>query len=119
MKLSEMTNKEAMRVTIKLLPIIKNIITDRELLKIWYKEIKLELGMTEQEIKLEKGLYATEKILDLVPYVVENHESDMYKLLSILNNKSVEEVENQSFAETIAQITESLNDEGLAKLFTM
>lgn len=119
MKLSEMTNQQAVKVTIKLIPVIKNIVTDKKILEIWNRKIDIEAGMNEEEMKIKQSLYVSEKLLDLAPYLLENHENDVYKILAILNNKKIEEIKKQLFITTIQQLTELMNDEALIKLFTM
>ena len=119
MKLSEMSNKEAFKAIAKILPIAKEIVKDQELLNIWYRKLELTLGATEQDHKKEKAVYAIDKIGDLIPYLLENHDKNIFKILAILNGKKPKEIEEQNFMVTIAQITEALNDEALTKLFTL
>lgn len=119
MKLSEMKNKDAIKATVMLMPQIKKILADRELLNIWFRKLDLEVGMTEQEVKLEQSLYATEKFTDLIPLALEKHEEEIYKIIAIINGMDYKEVAEQEFATTISQIFELLDDEALAKLFTI
>lgn len=119
MKLSEMTNKEAFRAIAKIMPIAKEILKDEKLLKIYFRRMELKSGLDMTELKIEKAQHRIDKIGDLVPYILEAHEKNVYKLLAILNNKTPKEVEKQGFVETFAQLTEALNDESLVKLFTM
>ena len=114
-----MTNKEAFKAIAIILPIAKEILKDPELLNIWYRKINLKPGMTEQEIKIAKANYGVDKVTDLIPYIISNHDKNIYKILAVLNDKKPKEIEEQGFMETIAQLTEALNDEALQKLFTL
>lgn len=119
MKLSEMTNKEAFKAISKLIPIAKEIAKDEELLNIWYRKLDLTLGGTEQDHKKEKAVYVIDKFGDLIPYLLEHHEKNIFKILAILNGKTVSEITNQSFMATLGQINDAMNDSALQQLFTM
>ena len=119
MKLSEMKNKDAIKALCQLTPVIKKIVGDRKILKVWFRKIELKEGASQSDIKVENTKYVAEKLLDIVPLIFENHEKEVYKILSILNNKTSEEVEEQDFLQTLSQFTEVLNDPALLKLFTM
>lgn len=119
MKLSEMNNKDAIKVVCKLTPSIKKIVSDKKVLKVWYRKLEIKEGASSVETKIEQSKYVAEKLLDLVPLILENHEQDVYKMLSVLNEKTVEEIEKQSFIETISQFSEAMSDPALMKLFSM
>lgn len=119
MKLSEMTNKQAFKAIAQIMPVAKEIVKDKTLLDIWFRKLELTLGATEQDHKKEKAVYAIDKIGDLIPYLLEHHEKNIFKILAILNDKKVTEIANQNFMETLGQLTEALNDEALQKLFIL
>ena len=119
MKLSEMTNKEAFGAIAKILPIAKEIIKDKQLLNIWYRKLELTLGATEEVHKQEKAVYAIDKIADLIPYLLEHHDKNIFKILAILNGKKPKEIAEQNFMETLGQLTEAMNDKALTSLFTL
>lgn len=119
MKLSEMTNKDAFKALGKLLPIIKDIMKDKEIFNIWYRKLELTLGGTELDHRKEKAEYGTLKGLDLATYLVVNHEMNIYKILAVLSDKTPKQVEKQGFPETLVQLTEVLEDEALINLFIM
>ena len=59
-----------------------------------------------------------EKIFGLLSLLLEEHENAIYKILSIMSDKKIEEVEKQPITDTILQIEELLSDKELMQLFT-
>lgn len=119
MKLSEMSNKDAIKAICRLTPHIKGIVGDKKVLDIWYRKLELESTGDSQEMRKGQAKYVADKFLDLIPLVLETHEKEIFNILAILNDKTAKEVKEQSFLDTISQIQEILGDPALVKLFTL
>lgn len=57
-------------------------------------------------------------LLKMLPLLLKNYAAEAYEILSIWNDKSVEEVKAQPFAETVRQIKALFADEDLRSFFT-
>lgn len=67
----------------------------------------------------EKGARNNREFLfKFLPHVFKNYREDVYALLAAWNEKGVEEVKAQSFAKTIAEVKEILNDEDFRSFFS-
>lgn len=68
----------------------------------------------------EKGARSNREFLfKFLPYVFKNYGDDVYSLLALWNEKDVEEVKEQSFSKTIAEVKEILNDEDFRSFFSL
>lgn len=118
MKLSQLSTKKALSKMLMLIPIVKEIINDKKLLSVWKRGYQVEPNSSALEIEVAKQKCATEKIFELLTLLIEEHEMAVYKILSIINDKTIQEVEEQPITETIAQLQELLNDQSFLQLFT-
>lgn len=64
-----------------------------------------------------KALVLTERIGEIIPVLLRNHRSDMYGILSVLNEKSAAEIAAQPVRDTIQQIQEAFQDVELLNFF--
>lgn len=118
MKLSQLSTKKALSKMLMLIPVVKEIVNDKKILEVWKRGYKVNPNSTALEIEVAKQEATTKKIFDLLTLMLDEHEIAVYKILSIINDKTVVEVENQPITETISQLQELLNDEGFLQLFT-
>lgn len=56
-------------------------------------------------------------VLRVLPVFIKNYKAELYEILAILCDKSVNEVEEQSFGETIKLIKELLADDDFKSFF--
>lgn len=118
MKLSQLSTKKALSKMLMLIPIVKEIVNDNKILEVWKRGYKVKPNSTALEIEVAKQEATTEKIFELLTLMLEEHENAVYKILSIMNDKTVAEIEKQPITETIIELQELLNDEGITQLFT-
>ena len=57
-------------------------------------------------------------LLKVLPLLLKNYTVEAYEILSIWNEKSVEEIKAQPFAETVRQIKALFADEDIRSFFT-
>ena len=57
-------------------------------------------------------------LLKVLPLLLKNYAVEAYEILSIWNEKSVEEIKAQPFAETVRQIKALFADEDIRSFFT-
>lgn len=119
MKLSEMSLKEFSVKSAKLLPILKTLAKDKEILGIMYKKVKLKKGATEAQVKMAMTEYNIDKYTDLMTLILEKHMTTVCSIFAILHDCTVAEVEEWSFGQFTDAVAEILGDEGFAKLFTL
>lgn len=117
MKLSELTTDQALDKIVELTPYIEEIIKDKEINSIIKDKLKIEQGTKKEDILdlgVDKGI---EKIVKLIPALLKTRRNAVYGIISVMNEKTIEEIANQSLVFTIKQITELLKDEELKVLF--
>lgn len=118
MKLSEISTDKGVQVIVQLTPFVSNIAKDEEILSTWVEKATTNKSDTKKVI-LAKGLKkGIEKITTLIPLLLEKHKNDIYSIISILNEKTVEEVANQKLVTTIKEITDLINDKDFIDFFT-
>lgn len=57
-------------------------------------------------------------LLKALPLLLKNYAAEAYEILSIWNEKSVDEIKAQPFAETVKQIKALFADEDIRSFFT-
>lgn len=118
MKLSQLSTKVALNKMLMLIPVIKELVNDKKILEVWKKGYKIKPNSSALEIEVAKQEANNEKIFELLSLLLEEHENAIYKILSIMSDKKIEEVEKQPITDTILQIEELLSDKELMQLFT-
>lgn len=121
MKLSELSTDRALDVLCELTPAIANIVEDKMV------AAALERAMPENNSNFPDkeesqsnfafGLKIFEEIGKLAPVLLKNHRSDVYTILSVLNEKPVPEIAAQPIRNTIRQVREVFQDEDLLSFF--
>ena len=112
MKISEMTNNEALDALLVITPCIDNIVGDEELLS----ELR---HITNLKGKTTGEIYAigAKRITTLLPILLKNHRNDVYGIIGALNNMTVAEVGKFNFVETVDMVKEIFADEVFADFF--
>lgn len=112
MKLSELTTEQAADVLCELMPYIANITGDKALLD--------ELGKkfdSKGKSVAELYTYAAKKCAVLAPVLLKDHRTDVFGILSILNETTVEDIAQQHILTTILQIRSVFKDKALLDFF--
>lgn len=118
MKLSELTTKQALSKMLVLIPAVKELTGDMELLELFKKGYSISPNATAEEIEAIKMKVGTEKLMDIIAMVIEKHENVIYKILSVVNERDIKEIQEQSIIETFSQIQSLFEDKALMQLFT-
>lgn len=98
MKISEMTTNQAADALVKVMEPVCNIIKDPD-------AVPMLQGLTS--ISSMEGL--TGALMKVVPYCLEKHRADAWKILSALTGKTVNKIEKQSILVTMADIRDSID----------
>ena len=112
MKFSQLTTDKALDVLCEITPYIANIATDDELMAIIGKAVKRE-EMTRAGVLL----LGAEKLTKMVPVLLKTHRDDVYGVVAAVNGKTVDEIREQNFIKTTAQIVEVIKDKELLDFF--
>lgn len=112
MKLSELTTEQAADVLCGLTPYIANITGDKALLDELGKKFDRK-GKSVAELYT----YAAQKCAALVPTVLKEHRTDVFSILAVLNETTVEAVAKQNILATIEQVREVFKDKALLDFF--
>ena len=113
MKLSQLTTEKATDVLVELTPYIANITSDESLME----KLKSTLKLNEATTKAQIYVAGAEMIASIVPIVFKDHKSDVFGILSVLNEKDVEDIKNQPFLQTLKLIKECVKDRELIDFF--
>lgn len=112
MRLSELSTDKCMDVLCEITPYVANIATDKEISETISKAVDTK-GMT----KVGLFIAGTERITMLIPALLKNHRNDVYSILSVINETSVEDIGRQNIMKTMLQIREVCKDKELAAFF--
>lgn len=113
MKLSKMTTDRAADVLCEITPYVANITADDELLA----ELRNAVDPKEVATHAELMAKGAEKITKLVPIVLKKRKSDVFGILAVLNEKTVEEIGKQNIIATMTQVREVVKDKELMDFF--
>lgn len=121
MKLSELSTDRALDVLCELTPAVANIVEDKTV------AVALERAMPENnrdfhdkeesQSNFVSGLKIFGEIGKLAPVLLKNHRSDVYTILSVLNEKTAAEIAAQPIRDTIRQVRKAFLDEDLLSFF--
>lgn len=114
MKLFELSTDQALDALCELTPYISNIASDEKMLSVVGKILEVDEGMNA----LGKGLLIVERVGEIIPALLGTHRDDVYGILSVINEKSVEEIAAQPVMETFNQIRETFQDKELMSFFS-
>ena len=106
MKLSELSTDKALDVLCELTPYIKNITDDEAATSSIGKVLDDGQGL---------NLYGRFMLLagwvgDFIPVLLRTHRADVYGILSVMNERPVEEIASQKLIDTMAQVRELFRD---------
>lgn len=111
MKLSQLTTDQATNVLCELTPYIANITGDKTLSDTLSE--KIGSGKSAAEI----FVYGAKKAASIVPIILKDHKTDVFGILSVLNNKTEEDIAKQNIITTMKQIQEIWQDNDLVDFF--
>lgn len=113
MKISEMSTEKAMDVLCELTPYVTSIVTDEELIA----ELKSAIDFGKANTMAEKMALTAGKITKIIPILLRNKKNDVFGIVGVLNNKTIEEVAKQNIIVTMKQIRDIAKDKELLDFF--
>ena len=109
MKLSEMTTDQSIDALVSIATPVSNIVEDDALVQ-QFKEYQDSGDKPMMEL-------LPQMLKKLVPALFQKHRADMYKIVSVLSGKSVQDIKAQPMSATIADVRE-IFDTDLMDFFT-
>ena len=113
MKISEISTERAMDVLCELTPYVTNIVTDEMLVA----ELKEAIDFKEANTMAEKIALTAGKITKIIPILLKNRKSDVFGIVGVLNNKTIDEIAKQNIIVTMKQIRDIAKDKELLDFF--
>nr|DAM03228.1 MAG TPA: hypothetical protein [Caudoviricetes sp.] len=112
MKISELSTERAADVLCEITPYIANITGDKDLLD----ELAIKFDSKGKSVA-ELYIFAANKYAQLTPILLKDHRSDVFCVLSILNETTAEQIRKQKFIDTLKQVGELFKDKELMDFF--
>jgi hypothetical protein len=115
MKISELSTDKGLDVLVELTPYVSSIATSETLTA----ELK-KLAETKRESlksQLQQLVFGADMFSRLIPILLKERRNDVYGIISVLNEKPVEEVATQNIMKTVAEIREIFSDGDLLSFF--
>lgn len=113
MKLSELSTDKALDVLCELTPYISNIASDEAVVVAVGKVVDTGVDMN----LFGKGLLLVERLGEIIPALLKGHRADVYGILSVMNERSVQDIASQPVMDTIRQVMDLFRDEDLISFF--
>ena len=113
MKISEISTDNAMDVLCELTPYVTNIVTDEDLMG----ELKKAIDFKEANTMAEKMALTAEKITKIIPIILKNRKNDVFGIVGVLNEKTIDEIAKQNIIVTMNQIRDIAKDKELLDFF--
>lgn len=113
MRLSELSTDRAADVLCELTPYIANIVSDEELLE----ELKKAVDRKDIVNKAQWLAVGAEKITKIMPILLKKRKEDVFGILAVMNEKSVEQIAKQNILVTLKQAKTAFKDKELIDFF--
>ena len=113
MKISEISTERAMDVLCELTPYVTNIVTDENLVA----ELKEAIDFKEANTMAEKIALTAGKITKIIPIILKNRKNDVFGIVGVLNEKTIDEIAKQNIIVTMKQIRDIAKDKELLDFF--
>lgn len=113
MRLSELSTDRATDVLCELTPYIANIVSDEELLE----ELKKAVDRKDIVNKAQWLAVGAEKITKILPILLKKRKEDVFGILAVINEKTVEQIAKQNILMTLKQAKTAFKDKELIDFF--
>lgn len=113
MRLSELSTDRATDVLCELTPYIANIVSDEELLE----ELKKAVDRKDIVNKAQWLAVGAEKITKILPILLKKRKEDVFGILAVINEKTVEQIAKQNILVTLKQAKTAFKDKELIDFF--
>lgn len=120
MKLAELNTDESINVICDLQVYFMQIVEDREFMTALLEKYKLNGKESEEEKKTIGFDIVIKKFKTLIPLLLKEHRGALYGILSVVAEKDIELIKNQSMVVTMKDINEHIinNFKELSDVFT-
>lgn len=119
MKLSELSTDLALDVLCELTPHVSNIMEDEQIISALSGILPKQ--QNGEQVEEQDGLAFCFSMIGgltkMAPVLLKTHRADVYNILSVMNEKTVEEISTQHITDTIRQLREVLQDNELLSFF--
>ncbi len=112
MRLAELSTDKGLDVLCELTPYASAILEDVELLNTLGEQADFEGMNLFGQIAVVSG-----RVSKIIPLLLKGHRPEVYGILSVLNEKSVEEIAAQPVSDTVRQVKEVFQDNELLNFF--
>ena len=106
MRLSELSTERATDVLCELTPYVANIVSDEELLE----ELKKAVDRKDIVNKAQWLTVGAEKITKILPIPLKKRKEDVFGILAVMNEKSIEQIAKQNILVTLKQAKTAFKD---------
>lgn len=113
MRLSELSTERATDVLCELTPYIANIVSDEELLE----ELKKAVDRKDIVNKAQWLAVGAEKITKILPILLKKRKEDVFGILAVMNEKTIEQIAKQNILVTLKQAKTAFKDKELIDFF--
>lgn len=113
MKLSELSTDHALDVMCELVPYIDSIVSDSEVVETIGKVVEPGTPIN----RYGNAVLMLGRVSECLPLLLKTHRPDVYGILSVMNERPVQEIAAQKLTETIRQVKELLQDEEFVSFF--
>ena len=113
MRLSQLTTDRAADVLCELTPYVANIVSDEDLLA----ELKKAVDAKDIQNKAQYLAIGAEKITKILPILLKKRKNDVFGILAVINEKSINEIAKQNILVTLKQAKTAFKDKELIDFF--
>ena len=113
MRLSQLTTDRAADVLCELTPYVANIVSDDDLLT----ELKKAVDAKDIQNKAHYLAIGAEKITKILPLLLKKRKNDVFGILAVMNEKTVDEIAKQNILVTLKQAKTAFKDKELIDFF--
>lgn len=117
MKLAELNTDQALDVLCELTPSVSKIIEDDEVLDALSDAMPEKGDENDENSSFKTGIRMFAKIGTITPVLLKKHRADVYHILSVLDEMTVEEIAGQPVTVTLRQAREAFRDSDLLVFF--
>lgn len=113
MKISQLSTDKTVSVLCELTPHVESIFVDNDLME----ELKTALDFAKAKTRAEQFALILGKFSKIIPILLGKKKKDVFGILAVLNEKTVEEISAQNIIVTMKQIKELSTDKDLIDFF--
>ena len=113
MKISNFSTTEGLNVLCEIAPYVINITSDEGLLN----ELRSAISPGKAVTYAEWVTLGAQKITKLIPIIFKNRRNDILNIVSVVNNKTLAEIEEQNILVTAKQIRDIAQDKDMIDFF--